>query len=150
MSLIAIDDALHALLKEVRPLAHHTVPLTQALGRSLAQVLPSPTNYPYDDNSAMDGYALGPGPGPWRVVGEAAAGHHHAKGLKANEAMRIFTGGVIPTETQTILLQEDALRDDDWVRSTSAIESGRHIRRAGSDLIQGQELLPVNTSDKSS
>ena len=91
-----IDQALSQLLESVSVLGGEWVPIHAALGRVVSQPVHSPTTYPFDDNSAMDGYALQAGPGPWTIIGESAAGSAFAGPIQANEAVRIFTGGVVP------------------------------------------------------
>ncbi len=63
----------------------------------------------------MDGYAVAADDltGPWRVIGESAAGHPFAGELSAGEAIRISTGALMPAGGGAVLLQEDAIREGD-------------------------------------
>jgi molybdopterin molybdotransferase len=76
-----------------------------------------------------------------RVVGSAPAGHPFAGDVDAGEAVRLFTGSVVPPGADAILLQEDATREDDIVVVKEACTVGRHIRRAGQDFMAGDVLL---------
>ena len=61
--LTPVDEALTRILREVTPIREsEVVPLDQACGRVLAADAISPMNVPPADNSAMDGYAINPGP----------------------------------------------------------------------------------------
>ena len=61
--LTPVDEALTRILREVTPIRESVVvPLDQACGRVLAADAISPMNVPPADNSAMDGYAINPGP----------------------------------------------------------------------------------------
>ena len=62
MSLMPIDQALSQLLGSVSATDDEWVPIDDALGRILSRPVHAPAAYPFDDNSAMDGYALRTGP----------------------------------------------------------------------------------------
>lgn len=57
-ALLALDDALAAYHREVRPLAAETRPLGEALGRVLAAPVAARVDLPMYTQSAVDGYAL--------------------------------------------------------------------------------------------
>jgi molybdopterin molybdotransferase len=95
----------------------------------------------------MDGYALRAADGALgaslRVIGAAPAGHPFAGHVGAGQAVRLFTGSVVPSGADTILLQEDATRDGDTVRVNEAVVAARHIRRAGQDFSAGDAVIPA-------
>jgi molybdopterin molybdotransferase len=95
----------------------------------------------------MDGYALRAADGvlsaSLRVVGAAPAGHPFDGRVGSGEAVRLFTGSVVPSGADSILLQEDATRDGDTVRVNEAVVAGRHIRRAGQDFAAGDVVVPA-------
>jgi len=95
----------------------------------------------------MDGYALRESErGPWRVIGESAAGHPFAGAVGPGEAVRISTGALMPAGADGILLQENATREGDTLLLNPDREPGaRHIRRAGFDFREGDTLLPAGT-----
>lgn len=141
-------EAQRRLLAMVEPLPTETVPVEQALGRFLAEALTARRTQPAADLSAMDGYALR-GPelaGPWRVIGESAAGHPFGGTVRAGEAVRISTGALIPAGADTILLQEDGDREEENLRLCGDTpRPGRHIRKAGFDFAEGQVLLEAGS-----
>ncbi|MDD3799183.1 MAG: molybdopterin molybdotransferase MoeA [Novosphingobium sp.] len=146
--LIPLDEAQARLLAMAVPLSVERVPVGEALGRFLAEPLAARRTQPSADLSAMDGYALGGTgtTGPWRVIGESAAGHPFGGTVGPGEAVRISTGAFLPAGAQTVLLQEDAARDGNTLSlSGDEPETGRHIRHAGFDFCDGQELLPAGT-----
>ena len=102
---------------------------------------------PPADVSAMDGYAVRAADGVLgarlRVIGAAPAGHPFAGTVGPGQAVRIFTGGVVPDGADSILLQEDAASDGDVVTVNEAVREGRHIRRAGKDFAGGDVLVPA-------
>ena len=136
--MISVAEALAHVLAGVAPVGTETVPLAAGLGRVLAQDLIARVTQPPHDVSAMDGYALGEGSG-WTVIGEAPAGHPFAGVIAAGQAVRVFTGSVVPAGTVRVAPQEDVTAAGD--RLTVQADSGRHIRPAGQDFHVGDVLL---------
>jgi len=56
--LISIEEALDLILGQVRALPPIRLPLTETLGRALAEDVFSQDDIPPFDNSAMDGFAV--------------------------------------------------------------------------------------------
>lgn len=142
-SALSLPDAQAQLLALAQPLAVETIAAGDALGRYLAAPLHARRTQPPADLSAMDGYALGDtdSHGPWRIIGESAAGHPFDGPVATGEAVRISTGAILPEGAQTVLLQEDATREGTMLTlSGDAPVQGRHIRRAGFDFSEGQAL----------
>jgi len=143
--LISVEAARAAVLDGLRATPAELVALSEGWGRVLAQDVVARRTSPPDDVSAMDGYALRAADGHagavLRVVGEAPAGHPWAGTVDAGEAVRLFTGSVVPAGADTVLLQEDATREGGSVRVDEAAEAARHIRRAGQDFAAGDVVL---------
>ena len=145
-SLLLVADALARILDGVTPLPGESVPLLEAPSRVLASDLLALRTQPPEDLSAMDGYAaraadVAKVPAALKVIGEVAAGHPFEGNVGAGEAARIFTGGVVPPGTDTIVIQENTTRDGATVTVTTPVAKGKHIRRAGLDFAKGQTLL---------
>lgn len=141
---LPLDEAQARLLALVTPLPVEECAVEAALGRYLAEPLTARRTQPAADLSAMDGYALrGPGyAGPWRVIGESAAGHPFTGSMSDGDAVRISTGALMPRDADTVLLQEDATRDGDaLILSGDLPRAGQHVRRAGFDFREGDCLL---------
>src|SRR5688572_1657053 len=112
---LPLDEAQRRLLGGVEPLAVERVAVEQSLGRCTAEDITAARTQPAADLSAMDGYAMPECDlaGPWRVVGESAAGRPFAGTLGPGEAVRISTGALMPAGAGAVLLQENAARDGD-------------------------------------
>jgi len=146
MALMAVADALARVLEGADALAAETVPLEAAFGRVLASDLAALRTQPPDDVSAMDGYAVRGGdvvqaPVALKVIGEVAAGHPFDGDVKAGQAARIFTGGVMPAGSDTVVIQENTTRANDTVTMQKPAAKGRNVRRKGIDFTQGEVLL---------
>ncbi len=143
--MLSVAEARARILAPLRPVPAETVALAQAWGRVLAAPVVSRLTQPPADVSAMDGYALRATDAALgavlRVAGSAPAGHPYGGQVGPGEAVRLFTGSVVPAGADTILLQEDAIRAGDLVKVGEACVVGRHIRRAGQDFGAGDVLL---------
>lgn len=145
MALMPLADAIQAVLKGASGLPEEQIALEDAADRVLAQDVKALRTQPPDDMSAMDGYAVRATDAmlaaKLTVIGEVAAGRPFERTLKAGEAVRIFTGGVIPAGADAVVIQEDTARDGDTVTVNEAATAGKHIRRAGIDFRAGEVLL---------
>lgn len=144
---LPLTEAQQRLLALARPLGAETVPVEQALGRYLWSSVTARRTQPAADLSAMDGYAVHePIHGPWRIVGESAAGRPFAGSLAVGEAVRISTGALMPDGASAVLLQEEALRDGGVLAPAPQGEaSARHVRRKGFDFASGDLVLEAGS-----
>lgn len=142
MAMIPVAEAQQRLIAMIKPLGAEQVPLTEALGRVLAQNVVARRTAPPWANSAMDGYAVRAAdvanvPAKLKVVGAAPAGSAYPHPVQTGEAVRIFTGAPLPPEADTIVIQEDTDRDGDIVIVREGAPAGRYVRPAGLDFKEG-------------
>ena len=146
MALMPVADALAAILAGADPLPAETVPLDRAHHRVLAHDVAARRTQPPQAMSAMDGYAVRAADARdltarLKVIGEVAAGRPFERTVAPGEAVRIFTGGVIPEGADAVIIQEDTAVDGDHITITEAARIGRHIRQAGIDFHEGDVML---------
>lgn len=150
MSLLPVAEAQARLLAMARTLPDETVAIAEASGRWTTSEITARRTQPACDLSAMDGYAIrfADMPGPWRVIGESAAGSAFAGAIQPGEAVRIYTGAVMPDGADTVVIQEDVSREGDCLTLSGdgPGAKGRHARSAGSDFREGQPLIPAGTA----
>jgi molybdopterin molybdotransferase len=142
-ALISVEEALQHVLAHAVALSAEQVPLAKADGRVLAKDLKSLRTQPPADLSAMDGYAVRSSdvtkaPVRLKVIGEVAAGRPFASVVGPGEAARIFTGGVLPDGSDTVVVQEQTTRDGDDVEVQKPSVKGRNVRVRGLDFRQGE------------
>ncbi|WP_050426410.1 molybdopterin molybdotransferase MoeA [Bradyrhizobium tropiciagri] len=150
MALMPVADALSAVLAGAEPLPQEIVALDAAYHRTLAGDLAALRTQPPQPMSAMDGYAVRAADAAdlkarLKVIGEVAAGRPFERTVGAGEAVRIFTGGVIPDGADAVIIQEDTRVDGDHIAITEAAAAGRHIRAAGVDFREGDVLLAAGS-----
>ncbi|RTL77288.1 MAG: molybdopterin molybdenumtransferase MoeA, partial [Bradyrhizobiaceae bacterium] len=149
MALMPVADALNSILNGIQPLPAEDVALDDALHRTLARDIAARRTQPPAPMSAMDGYAIhledAIKGARLSVIGESAAGRPFDQSVGKGEAVRIFTGGVVPAGADTIVIQEDVQRDRDFITLSEAAPVPRHIRKAGIDFREGDVLLKHGT-----
>jgi molybdopterin molybdotransferase len=79
------------------------------------------------------------------VIGEVAAGRPFDRAIAPGEAVRIFTGGVLPDGADAVVIQEDTVADGPAITVMEAAIAGRHVRPAGVDFRQGDVLLSAGS-----
>ena len=145
-----VADALAAILSGAEALPEEMVALDAAYHRTLARDLAALRTQPPQAMSAMDGYAVRSADAAQagarlKITGEVAAGRPFEHTLSAGEAVRIFTGGVIPDGADAVIIQEDTVVEGACIAITEAAVAGRHIRRAGVDFHEGDVLLTAGS-----
>jgi molybdopterin molybdotransferase len=144
--LMSVDEALAVLLAGAHPVAEvEEVPTLEATGRVLARAQASTMDVPPMDNSAMDGYALRltdvGAPGARLRVAQRIPAGAVGKPLEAGTAARIFTGAPIPVGADAIVMQEFCDADGEHVIVKKVPQPEEWIRRRGSDIRAGGEVL---------
>lgn len=143
--MISVEEAVERIAAAAKPLEGEEVALADAHGRVLARDAIARRDQPPAPVSAMDGYAVriadaARAPVTLRIIGAAPAGHPFAGSVGEGEAVRIFTGGVVPDGADAIAIQEDAKTAGDRV-TLHAPATPRHIRKAGLDFRKGDVLV---------
>jgi len=142
--MISVDEAVLRITSAFSPLESETVPIGSACGRVLAADAIAALDQPPSPVSSMDGYAVRASdvtaPASLRIVGAAPAGHPFAGTVGKGETVRIFTGGVVPSGADAIVIQEDAEPNGETVLLKVPAIPGRHVRVAGLDFKRGSAL----------
>ncbi len=144
--MISLENARDLIRSHTAALPCHTTSLAEANGRVLAEAILADDFYPSGDRSTMDGYVIGSDalPGKFTVVGEVAAGGTSSLTIGSGQALRIFTGALIPEGGGRVVMQEDVERVGDEI-SIARFAENRFIRTRGSEARPGQTLLPAAT-----
>ena len=146
------DEALAILKSRVRPVVDvESIDLHLAQGRYLAESVLAPRDIPAHDNAAVDGYAFSHSAydrqagARLKIVGEAAAGHPYPTTPSSDDAVRIFTGAVMPDGFETVVMQEDVRIEEQsgqaWVMIPPDLKRGANRRLAGEDAKLGAVLV---------
>jgi molybdenum cofactor synthesis domain-containing protein len=148
--LIEYPDAERLVLENTQKLAARSVPLVEARGLALARDLRARFDSPPFDNSAVDGYAVrsedADEPGRiFEVVDEAPAGRPATKSVAEGEAIKIFTGGVIPRGADAVVMVENTSGWGARFELEKAAAEHQNVRRSGEDVREGSVILAEGT-----
>ena len=146
--MLSIEDALARIKNTIHPLKDsETVLLKNALGRILSEAVYAPINSPNETNSAMDGYAFSSAEitkgreFSLNLIGTSWAGRPFKGVLQAGQCIRVFTGAVVPSEADSIIMQEHVESDGQCIHFPIDTIGGQHIREVGEDMQQGSLLF---------
>jgi molybdopterin molybdotransferase len=150
---LTIPEAVAALLAVLPELKLETVPLLKATGRVLAQDLSSLVDHPNTNDSALDGFAViledtlqatPESPVRLQVIGEVAAGAKaFDQTLKIGQAVKVFTGGTVPSGATGIAMVEHTTQNGESVLLHQPAMP--EIRLKGQDLETGRMYLAKGT-----
>ncbi len=155
---VSVAEHLERVLSAVAALPCVTVPLADALGRTLAVEVVALVDVPGFDNSAMDGYAVrhadatsasAGSPVSLEVVADLPAGAAQNPDLKQGQAARIMTGAPMPDSADCVVPVEDTDQHgganteggSGTVRIFAAPKPAAHIRHIGTDARAGETVL---------
>ena len=145
--MISVAEARRKIKEKMPLMAPEQVPLTEALGRVLAADVSARRTQPPNAVSAMDGYAVRAQdvsqlPATLTVLGDVPAGQAFDGTVGKGQSVRIFTGATLPNGADTIVIQENTIRQDTEVTVVDGeAPSGRYVRSAGLDFSIGDTLL---------
>ena len=144
--MITLSEARQIISERVRARAPAATSLTAARGRVLAEAVLADAFYPSGNRATMDGYVVGADAvaGTFRVMGEIQAGQVPERSLAAGEAMRIFTGALLPDGGGRVVMQELAKRDGGIV-TIDPMPEPHCVRAKGSEAKPGDVVLAAGT-----
>lgn len=146
--MISIEEAQRTILKYITPLETEKVPVFQGLNRVASEDHIAPWDIPAADNSAMDGYAFSHAAlsgDRLHITGFLPAGEAGLVPVPAGKAIKIMTGAPIPPGCDTVVPIEDTEEDGEWIRLTSTVKAGLHVRKRGEDIRSGNVVIPAGT-----
>ncbi|MGR3292293.1 MAG: molybdopterin-binding protein, partial [Paracoccaceae bacterium] len=145
---LPVDTALTLLKERITPcVGRETLPISEIQAHILASDMLAVRSNPPGANSAVDGYGFawgstGPGVQSLQLLdGRAAAGAPFDGTVPHGKAVRIFTGALLPTGVDTVVLQEDVTLDGDHISFVGPVKQGANARAAGEDIHAGTRVL---------
>ncbi len=148
--MISVGEAKDILEKNGKALTPIVMPLHKAVGLVLAEDIFAAVDVPGFNQSAMDGYAFRFD--DWQenenliIAGMVQAGSVLEGELKSKQAVRIFTGAAVPSETDTVVMQEKVvIEDDKLLINDPLLEKGGNVRLKGGEIKHGDLALPKDT-----
>ena len=142
--LLPLSKALDIVRQQLadKMLGSETIPLRQALGRSVVEDQVSRLDIPAFDKSAMDGYAITADDerDEYRVLETVAAGQVPVSKLTPGTAVKVMTGATVPEGAGKVVMVEQTRMVGDKVRILSHAGSV-NICKKGEDVRRGDVIL---------
>jgi len=147
-----LEDALLTLARGLGPRSRpESVDVREGYGRILAKDVLAREDSPPKDVSHFDGFAvrsadtLGANDGSQVSLalrrGAGRPGLLPKGRLGRGEAMKVLTGGFVPTGADAVVPVEDASAVGREIRIGRPVEPGEHVYPAGSDVRKGERIL---------
>lgn len=147
--MITVETAFERIVGAAKPLETEKLEVAKASGRVIAAPIAARRSQPGSDMSAMDGYAVNSadlnGETTLTVIGESAAGHPYSGAVASGQAVRIFTGAVVPAGADQVVIQENVTRDGDSMSTGQEPKPTANIRPKGVDFFEKQIVLDAGT-----
>lgn len=145
--MIPINHAIHTIAQSLAPLPPVQVPISESLHTILAQPIHSPHPHPPFRASIKDGYAV---LHPLETQSLSLAAPSHAGApipppLKPRHAAYVTTGAPVPPNATAVVMVEKCVVEDRILKLLTDVKPGTDIREVGSDLPDGELVLPVGT-----
>jgi len=138
------------LRQRFQPVSSEDVLLEAAGGRILAEDVHAAGNLPGFARSTVDGYAVRAAstfgasessPALFMVVGAVGMGENPQMAVAAGEAVRIATGGMLPSGADGVVMLEHAESlDDSGIEVVRSVAPGQNFIAAGEDFESGARI----------
>ena len=153
---LELQTAQGLIIETCSTLEKEEICLAESLGRFPADALVALEALPGYDQSLRDGYAIGENTlaaihsstHSYTIVDEVPAGDTRELVLGAGEAIRIMTGGLIPTNSIAVIPEESCdVSGTTLIVPVSFLAPRKtFIHSKGSELAEGQSIVPKGTS----
>ena len=151
-TLVSPTQALQTLIDQLnKGPKYETVSSIDALNRTLAKSIKSPSNLPAFPRSTMDGYAVRAEdtygatpniPAYLSVAGEIQMGTVPSFKLEAAQAALIHTGGMLPENADAVIMIENTQTSrNDEIEIFKAVSMGENILNIGEDVTKDSEVI---------
>ncbi len=144
----SVEQALQSILASCTAVTRQeSIKIENTVGRVLANNITSSIDVPGHTNSAMDGYAVAAADLPesgtklFQLAGKSLAGSAFEGTISSDSCVRVTTGAVMPTGTDTVIMQEHVSVIDDHVEIDDRHRAGQHVRLAGNDIATNTQVL---------
>ncbi len=153
--MINFDEALNIILSTKIKIDTSLIPSLDSINKVCASDIKSKIDFPSENNSAMDGFALNSD-----FIKQANS--EHVIKLKINEntiyagslnkheietghTVKIMTGGYMPANFDAVLPVEKSKTENDFLFLNSPVKNGLNVRLKGEDIKKNDIIVPKNT-----
>ncbi len=147
--MISYNEAQNLVLNQFRNFGTEQVDLLKSAGRYLAEDIHADRDFPPFNRATKDGIAINydaieNGRRSFEIKGVLPAGQPTIPFVETDSCIEIMTGAVVPFETDTVIMYEDVIIENDIASLKKSPVRAQNIHRRGSDHIKGDILLKKN------
>ncbi|MFT4854883.1 MAG: molybdopterin molybdotransferase [Algoriphagus sp.] len=144
--MISVSEALALVDQHTQTLSVEMIPLDLAMGSTLGADIFAPISLPSFRQSSMDGYAfIHDGQHELMLIGESKAGDFQNFLIQKGEAVRIFTGALVPDQADTVVMQEHVEKTENGIRILKMPPKNSNVRAIGEQIQAGDLALKSGT-----
>ncbi len=149
---MTLEEAIQAINQHFKPtpLGDEDVALLEAYNRVLKENIVSKLDIPPFNRSTVDGYAVNAKdtfgadesqPIALKITGAVNVGEYSAFSLGKGEAFEIVTGAPLPEGADSVVMVEDAERENDMLQVYVAVSQNENVMKKGADIKAGEIVL---------
>lgn len=139
-SVTRVADARDRLLDAVDPLDRtDRIPLSNAVGRALAEPIRASRNVPQHQRAAMDGWAVRAAD-TFEASERSPAILRESSDVGAGKAVHVDTGNALPDGADAVVMIEQTERYGTDVEIFESVAGGENVTPVGEDISEGQHL----------
>ncbi|MGC3943451.1 MAG: molybdopterin molybdotransferase MoeA [Chryseolinea sp.] len=149
--MVTVTEASSIVLSHTPLLSAEEIPVVEAMGRSLAEIISADRDLPPINRATMDGIAISfdvwsRGIKSYLIEGTQAAGQGGRSLTNPEHCLEIMTGAALPVGADTIIPYEHVhIEGNSATIEATQISRGQNIHRRGSDAMEGVALLQPGT-----
>lgn len=148
--MISVNEAKELVHAHTERLPSATVAISDAVGCILSEDIHANFEYPFFDQSAMDGYAYNyescQNKKVIEVTDEIAAGDTRELTLENGKCVRIYTGALLPEGADSVIIQEKVVPDAKLIQVNAGdLKKGDNVRQKGCQTKKSERLLLSGT-----
>ena len=143
--MISFEESMKRLeALQLEPVGVQKLFVTECVGRVLAEDVVASEDNPSSPTAAMDGYAIKADDQSLdrlRIVSVNPAGSETARQLQQGEAIKTFTGSLMPTGADTLVPIENVEVEGDSIIIKEPVKKGFSVRPVGENYHRGERLI---------
>lgn len=133
-----------------KPLSSETVKPQDSAGRIAFSEVVAQKDVPMWNRSLVDGYAVrladcsgasDTNPVEMEINGVVEAGSSSYKSFRKGTTTEIYTGGIVPSDYDAVLMAEDVERHGNFIGLTSSPKAWENVKKRGEEIREGSTII---------
>lgn len=144
--MVSVEEAVRIIFSRLYACETESIPVSECIGRVLAEEIRADRPFPPFDRVAMDGIAIAfetfaSGRRSFLIEDTQAAGQPRKSLKNVEHCLEVMTGAIVPAGTDTVIRYEDLERNASEASVSAEVVMGQNIHREGIDAAENEVLL---------